>query len=351
MGASAPLNTDAVQQGPNAGTVLTNQHVGLDLGFQVNLNVKNNQAAQMTNQGNIASAVAASMTSGHVEPQDTPVNEKSTEGILEVDRGVIDGGVQKAAVKVATTAAITLSGTQTIDGVAVVATDRVLVKNGAIPAANYTAVDAATTANIADLANASVVIDGVTLVATKRVLVKNQTLTKDNGLYVVGTVADGVAALTRTTDMDAVGEVVLGKQVAVTAGGTVNGGKTFVVSAVPTALGTDPLLFENASTSSVPSSFNGLWVVASGAWARATDASENSNGADIPKQVRQGLAVPVTAGTTNSGHIFVQVTPNPITLGTTPLKFIDQTAIMGKSIVDHPKDPGIHLDGSIYTKA
>lgn len=42
----------------------------------------------------------------------------------------------KASVKVATTANITLSGTQTIDGVAVVAGDRVLVKNQATTSAN-----------------------------------------------------------------------------------------------------------------------------------------------------------------------------------------------------------------------
>jgi len=351
MGASAPLNTDAVQQGPDAASVLTNQHVGVDLGFQVNLNVKNNQAAQLTHQGNVASAVAASMSSNHVEPKDSPVNEKFTEGILEADRGVINGGVQKTAVDVATTASITLSGTQTIDGVALTATKRVLVKDGAIPAANYTAVDAATTENIADLANASVEIDGVTLVATNRVLVKDQTLTKNNGIYVVGVVTDGIAALTRATDMDLVAEVIFGKKVAVTAGGTANGGKTFVISAVPATLGTNPLLFENASTSSVPNTFNGLWVVASGAWARATDASENSTGADVDKQVRQGMAVPVSSGTANADKIFVLVSANPITLGTSVLKFIDQTLIMGAGITDHPKDPGISLDGSIYTKA
>ena len=48
----------------------------------------------------------------------------------------IRGAVVKASVKVATTAAITLSGTQTIDGVAVVAGDRVLVKDQGTASAN-----------------------------------------------------------------------------------------------------------------------------------------------------------------------------------------------------------------------
>lgn len=56
-----------------------------------------------------------------------------TEATDAATKGYVDSAVQgldpKASVKVATTANITLSGTQTIDGVAVVASDRVLVKN------------------------------------------------------------------------------------------------------------------------------------------------------------------------------------------------------------------------------
>jgi len=55
-------------------------------------------------------------------------------------RAYVDSLVQgldpRASVRVATTANITLSGTQTIDGVAVVAADRVLVKNQTAPAEN-----------------------------------------------------------------------------------------------------------------------------------------------------------------------------------------------------------------------
>jgi len=49
---------------------------------------------------------------------------------------VAQGLDPKASVKAATTGAITLSAPQTIDGVAVVAGDRVLVKNQAAPATN-----------------------------------------------------------------------------------------------------------------------------------------------------------------------------------------------------------------------
>lgn len=49
--------------------------------------------------------------------------------IVERIRGITDGRAIKAACKVATTANITLSGEQTIDGVSAVADDRVLVKD------------------------------------------------------------------------------------------------------------------------------------------------------------------------------------------------------------------------------
>lgn len=82
----------------------------------------------------------------------------------------------KKAVKVATTTNITLSGTQTIDGIAVVAGDRVLVKN--------------------------------------------QTTTANNGIYIVA-----AGAWTRSLDADTASEVA-GAMVAVDQG-TVNGGKTY----------------------------------------------------------------------------------------------------------------------------
>ena len=57
-----------------------------------------------------------------------------------VTRSQLDAAIQgfawKAPVRAATTANITLSGTQTIDGVALVAGDRVLVKNQSTASGN-----------------------------------------------------------------------------------------------------------------------------------------------------------------------------------------------------------------------
>jgi hypothetical protein len=165
-------------------------------------------------------------------------------------------------VRAATTANITLSGLQTVDGISLIANDRVLVKNQtssqnngiyiassstwtratdadtwtefvglkvyvltgttnatafwesnsvaggtlgttaiAFTRAYYANVKAATTANIA--LSGPQTIDGVVLVAGDRVLVKNQTSSQTNGIY---TVASGT--WTRTADADTWNEFV-----------------------------------------------------------------------------------------------------------------------------------------------
>lgn len=65
----------------------------------------------------------------------TPVSSGDAATKAYVD-AIAEGLDVKASVRVATTANITLSGTQTIDGVAVISGDRVLVKNQTVPAEN-----------------------------------------------------------------------------------------------------------------------------------------------------------------------------------------------------------------------
>lgn len=83
-------------------------------------------------------------------------------------------------------------------------------------------VKAATTANIT-LSGAQT-IDGVSVVAGDRVLVKNQTTASQNGIYVAA-----VGAWTRATDTDSTGDFVQGTQVFVNLG-TVNGRISFAVT-------------------------------------------------------------------------------------------------------------------------
>lgn len=97
-------------------------------------------------------------------------------------------------------------------------------------------VRAATTANIT--LSGTQTVDGVALNADERVGVKNQTTASENGLYLCKS-----GAWVRTTDADTSAEVTSGMSFYVSEG-TVNGGKTYVLSTVdPIVLGTTALVF------------------------------------------------------------------------------------------------------------
>lgn len=96
---------------------------------------------------------------------------------------------------------------------------------------------AATTANIT--LSGEQTIDGVAVTALDRVLVKNQTTASTNGIYVVST-----GAWTRATDFDSSFDVYWGLKTTIRAGST-NVGKTFAVSNTSAiTLGTTALTFQ-----------------------------------------------------------------------------------------------------------
>ncbi len=68
---------------------------------------------------------------------------------------------------------------------------------------------------------------------------------------------------------------------------------------------------------------NGLYVVATGAWKRATDADENS-------EVTPGLTVTVESGTAQADSVWQLVTDGAIVLGTTALSFQNITNGLAK---------------------
>ncbi len=72
----------------------------------------------------------------------------------------------------------------------------------------------------------------------------------------------------------------------------------------------DRVLVKNQTTASQ----NGIYVVAAGAWPRATDS-------DVNAEVTSGLAVVVEEGTNNGQKLWILTTANPIVVGTTPLSF------------------------------
>jgi hypothetical protein len=119
----------------------------------------------------------------------------------------------------------------------------------------HASVVAATTANV-DLSTgleAGDVIDGVTLVAGDRVLVKNQSTTSQNGIYVAST----SGAAVRASDYNTASEIDPGDFFFVSGGTTYNNTGWVQVETV-TTLGTDPIVFEQFSGAGTYLAGNGL---------------------------------------------------------------------------------------------
>jgi hypothetical protein len=129
----------------------------------------------------------------------------------------------------------------------------------------------ATTANLATTysngagtltatSNAAISIDGVTLVADDRILVKDQTAGLQNGFYKVTTVGDGSTAfvITRTPDADAASELTSGA-FTFAEEGTTNGDNGYVMSTNGAiTLGTTAITFDQFSGAGQISAGNGL---------------------------------------------------------------------------------------------
>lgn len=102
-------------------------------------------------------------------------------------------------------------------------------------------------------------------------------------------------------------DVKLSCRVATTANITLSGTQT--IDGVSVVAG-DRVLVKNQSTASQ----NGIYVVAAGAWSRATDA-------DSDAEVHAGMFTFITEGTANADTGWVLSTNDPITVGTTSLAF------------------------------
>jgi len=96
---------------------------------------------------------------------------------------------------------------------------------------------------------------------------------------------------------------------------------------------------------------NGIYTVpSSGAWSRATDA-------DVSAEIKSGMYTLITAGTVYANSAWVLSTKDPITLGTTPLVFVQYSsaaqAIAGGGLTrtGNTFDIGAHADGSIVVNA
>ncbi len=115
----------------------------------------------------------------------------------------------------------------------------------------------------------ALVVDGVTMIAGNRILVKNQASSFQNGIYTVMTVGSGSVnwVLTRATDYDEATDIIE-DQVILVNQGTTYAGKAFQeTSPSPSIIGTSPITFAlMGSTSDI----NFTWITVTGTSAAMT---------------------------------------------------------------------------------
>ena len=118
----------------------------------------------------------------------------------------------------------------------------------------HASVEAATTANIPDLADPPATIDGVTLTDQMRVLVKNQSTQSQNGIYVYDL---ATTALVRASDFNSAVEIAGGDFVFVTGGSTYDNTGWVQTEPVNT-VGTDAIVWQQFSGAGTYLNGNGL---------------------------------------------------------------------------------------------
>jgi hypothetical protein len=153
------------------------------------------------------------------------------------------------------------------------------------------AVKAATTANIT--LSGTQTIDGISIVASDEVLVKNQSTGSQNGVYVAS-----AGAWTRRADM-ATGSNASGASMFVQQG-TANGDKQFVQTADPAVVGTDALTFTLLGGGSTYVAGNGLSESPAGTF-NVDPGTASATGLEISSDTIRIAAVAAGAGLTGGG--------------------------------------------------
>ncbi len=207
VNSSVTIGSTSVSLGATANSLAGLQSVAVD-----NITIDGNEISSTNSNGNISLNpngtgsvdVNSAKITNLAEPTDA--SDAATKGYVDARAAGLD---PKASVRAATTANITLSNTQTIDGVALNDGDRVLVKD--------------------------------------------QSTASQNGVYVVAS-----GSWTRATDFDSPAEVTAGVFFFVEEG-TVNGDAGFVITSDnPVTVGTDPLTFTQFSGAGQITAGNGL---------------------------------------------------------------------------------------------
>jgi hypothetical protein len=199
----------------------------------------------------------------------------------------------------------------------------------------------ATTANVASLAGgAPLSVDGVTVVANDRVLVWNQTAGAENGIYTVttpGSGADGTWA--RATDFDASGDITSGLMVYVQEG-TANGRtRLTLTTANPITLAATALTFlqeaplVRTDSSSTEIRAAGAFTNGTILWSSAVDMRDH-------KEISVWF-IPTNIGTNTSVDLLVQWSDDGSTIAFDDDNGVQQTDFLLASSADgsyKPKD-------------
>jgi hypothetical protein len=256
----------------------------------------------------------SSGTVGTITGLATPTNatDAATKGYVDTADALklnLTGGTLSGAIAMGTNK-ITGLGTPTADADAVTKSYVDAIAQGIDAKAS---VVAASTANLT-LSGAQT-IDGVSVIAGDRVLVKDQTTTTNNGIYLCAS-----GSWTRTTDADTYSELIAAYTFV--EGGTVNANNGFICTIVAGGtLGTTPITFAQ---------FSGAGQVTAGTGMSKTGNTLNVNTASSARIVVGADEIDLaTTGVTASTYKSVTVdTFGRITAGTNP------TTISGFGITD-----------------
>lgn len=229
----------------------------------------------------VTSTIKGRATAGTGVPEDlTAAQVKTLLAIAAADVSGFDTQVRTSRLDQLTAPAAAVSmNNQRITNLAAPTSDNDAARKADVDAAR-TGLDVKVSCRVATTANLTLsgtqTVDGVSLVAGNRVLVKNQTTANQNGLY---TVAAG--AWTRTTDADSDAEVRAGMFTFVEEG-TTNADTGWVLSTNnPITLGTTSLAFTQFSGTGigVPANYTGqntittLGTITTGTWNATTLAA------------------------------------------------------------------------------
>ena len=235
--------------------------------------------------------------------RDVSLQSRDAAGNIRLDSLVQAGGSTKTPVRAATTANVNLSsgGLLTVDGVALAAGDRVLVKTQAIPSENgiYVAT-AGAWLRAADATSSQLFVPGFT------------TAVREGGQQGAWTFANPAIPTLGQTGLAFVPasavQTYVPARVATTANVNLAVGGLLTVDGVALAAG-DRVLVRSQSNSRQ----NGLYIAAAGPWSRAADA-------DTVAELVAGSYVFVTEGTTSGQQGYV-LADDAVQVGSTPLNF------------------------------